>query len=45
MIEPPANLVDQGGIRHHLSPVQEKIVVIEDVLSLLRFDVGGEQLL
>ena len=45
MIKPPANVVRQGGIRHHLGRVEKKIVVIEHVLRLLGFDIGREKLL
>jgi hypothetical protein len=28
---------------HHLGPVEQQIVVVEDVLPLLRLDINGEQ--
>ena len=39
-------LADVGGERrlgHHLRPVEQQVVVIEDVLALLGFDIGGKQ--
>ena len=45
MVEAAADLVGEARIADHLRPVEQQIVVIEDVLLLLRLDIGGEQLL
>ena len=44
MIEAPADVVGEQRIADHLRPVEQEIVVIEDVLLLLGLDIGGEQL-
>ena len=31
-------------IGHHLGPVEQKVVIIEHILALFGFDIGGEQL-
>jgi hypothetical protein len=43
MIEAAADLGGQTRIGHHLRPVEQQVVVIEDPLPLLRFDIGGEK--
>ena len=45
MIEAAADLLRDSRLGHHLRPLQQQIVVIEDVLLLLGLDVAGEQLL
>ncbi|MEZ0103113.1 hypothetical protein ABIF25_006695 [Bradyrhizobium elkanii] len=44
MVEAAADLLGQRGVRHHLRPVEQEVVVIEHVLPLLGFDIGAEQL-
>jgi hypothetical protein len=34
----------QRGLVHHMRPIEQQIVVVEDVVELLRFDVAAEQL-
>ena len=46
VIEAAADVVgDAPASRHHLRPVEQQVVVIEDVLLLLGLDIGREQLL
>jgi len=45
VIEARANFPTQAGVRNHDRPVQQQVVVVEDVLRLLRFDIGIEELL
>ena len=40
MIEPSADVIGDRGLRHHLRPVEQQVVVIEHVLLLLGFDIG-----
>jgi hypothetical protein len=44
VIEACADLGGDRGFRHHLRPVQQQVVVVEDVLRLLGLHVRGEQL-
>src|SRR5580704_16268871 len=44
MIEPPADIAGEHRIAHGLRPVEEQIVIVEDVLRLLRLDIESEQL-
>ena len=44
VIETRGDLLRDGALRHHLRPVEQQIVVIEDVLLLFGFDVCGEEL-
>ncbi len=45
VIEAAADVLGDGRVGNHLCPVEQQVVVIEHVLALLGFDVGGEQLL
>jgi hypothetical protein len=45
MIEAAADLGGEVPVGHHLRPVEDQIIVIENPLPLLRFDIGGEELL
>ena len=45
MVEAAADIVGKSGVAHHLRPVEQQVVVIEDVLALLRLNIGGKQLL
>ena len=45
VIEAAADVVGDGRVGHHLCPVEKEIVVIENVVLLLGFDVGCEKLL
>ena len=45
VIETAADVLGDGRVGNHLCPVEQQVVVIEHVLALLGFDVGGEQLL
>ena len=45
MVEALADLAGKPRIADHLRPVEQQIVVIEDILSLLRLDIDSEQLL
>ena len=45
MVEALADLAGKGWIADHMRPVEQQIVVIEDILSLLRLDIDSEQLL
>jgi hypothetical protein len=45
MIEAPADVVGESAVGDHLCPIEQEVVVIEDALFLLGFDVGGEQFL
>ena len=44
MVEAPADVVGERRIADRLRPVEQQVVVIEDVLRLLGFDIGREQL-
>src|ERR1700730_19281243 len=44
MIEAPAYLAGKARIADHLRPVEQQIVIIENILSLFRLDIGGKQL-
>ena len=41
VIEARRNIVRDCAFRHHLCPVEQEIVVIENVLFLLRFNIGA----
>ncbi len=43
MIEPLRNLGGDRGLLHHVRPVEQQVVVIEQVLALFCFDILGEQ--
>jgi hypothetical protein len=45
VIEPRTDVLCEAWIAHHLRPVEKQIIVIEDVLMLLGFDVSGEEFL
>ena len=45
VIEAAADVVGQAGVADHLRPVEQEVVVIENVLLLLGFDIGREQFL
>src|SRR5258705_4528306 len=45
MVESAADILGKSRIAHHLSPVEQQVVVIEHVLALLRLNIGGKQLL
>jgi hypothetical protein len=45
MIEAPAHFAGKARIADHLRPVEQQIVIVENVLPLLRLDIDGEQLL
>jgi hypothetical protein len=45
VIEATTDVVGQAGVADHLCPIEEEVVVIENVLLLLGFDVGSEQFL
>ena len=44
MIKPSPDVVGKDWIAHGLRPVQQQIVIIEHILALLGFDIGGKQL-
>ncbi len=44
MVETAADILGEPRIAHGLRPVQQEIVIIEHVLTLLGVDIGGEQL-
>src|SRR5262249_55146358 len=33
----------QGGLPHHIRPIEQEVVVIEDVIALFRFDISAKQ--
>ena len=43
MVETRGNIVRNLFHLHHLRPVKQQIVVIEDIMALLGLDVGAEQ--
>ena len=43
MIEPITHVFREARIAEHLSPVEQEVVVIEHILSQLRFDISREQ--
>ena len=43
MIESAADVVGKGRVADGLRPIEQKIIVIEDVLPLLGLDIGREQ--
>ncbi len=45
MVEAVADLVGEARIAERLSPVEQEVVIIEHVLTLLGIDIGREQLL
>ncbi|MBA7644773.1 hypothetical protein ES703_52519 [subsurface metagenome] len=45
MIEAAADIVGDAGIGHHLCPVEQEIIVIENVVLLLGLDVRREKFL
>jgi hypothetical protein len=45
VIEAAADVVGKAGVSDHLRPVEEEVVIVEDVLLLLGFDVGREEFL
>ena len=45
MVKATADICGKSRIAHHLRPIEQQIVVIEHVLALLCFDIGGKQLL
>jgi len=45
VIEAASDIVGYSRVRHHLRPVEEKVVIIENVLLLLGLDISGEKLL
>ena len=44
VLEAGAHIGGERRLRHHLRPVEQQVVVIEHVLALLGFDIGGKQL-
>src|SRR5256885_17271812 len=44
MVPSPADIVSEQRIANRLRPIEQEIVVIEDVVLLLGFDIGREQL-
>jgi hypothetical protein len=42
MIEPAAKLIGERAVRDHLSPVEQQIIIIENILLLLGVHIGGE---
>src|SRR5208283_6005518 len=42
-VETAADLHRNGGFGHRMAPVQQEVVVIEDVVPLLGQDIGLEQ--
>ncbi len=44
MIEAIGDVGGDRRLRHHLRPIEQKIVVVEHVLALLGLDIGGKQL-
>ena len=44
VVEAAADVVGELGIADRLRPVEQQVVVIENVLRLLGLDIGGEQL-
>ena len=44
VVEALADVARERRLRHHVGPVEQQVVVVEDVLRLLRGDVGVEQL-
>jgi hypothetical protein len=45
VVDAAADVIGRAGVAEHLRPVEQEIVLIENVLLLLGFDVGREQLL
>jgi hypothetical protein len=45
MVEATADVCGQAWIAEYLSPVEQEVVVIEHILTLLGLDIGREQLL
>ena len=45
VVEAVADVLGQLRLGNHLRPVEQQVVVIEHVLRLLRFNLGGEKLL
>ena len=43
MIEAATDVVGEAGVANHLRPVEQEVVVIEDVLLLLGLDTGRKQ--
>ena len=43
MVQPPADVVGEHRIADRLRPIEQEIVVIEDVVLLLGLDIGREQ--
>ncbi len=44
MVEAATDILGDEGLVHHVRPVEQQVVVIEDILHLLRLDIGGKQL-
>ena len=43
MVEAPADILGKARVAHSLRPVEQKIIVIEDVLPLLGLHIGREE--
>ena len=45
MVEPLSHEPCQRGLTHHLRPIEQQIIVVEDVITLLRCDIAAEEFL
>src|ERR1700687_6002417 len=45
MVEAPADILGKSVIAHHLRPVEQQVVIIENVLTLFRLNISGKELL
>jgi hypothetical protein len=43
MREPPADIARKGGIAYTLRPVEQEVIVIEDVQPLLGLHIGRKE--
>jgi hypothetical protein len=44
VIEPPTDVCGEHRIAHCLRPIEEEVIVVEDILGLLGLDIASEQL-
>ena len=45
MVEAATDIIGKAWLADHLSPVEQEVIVIEHILTLLGFDIGSKQLL
>jgi hypothetical protein len=45
VVEAATDIIGKAWLADHLGPVEQEIIVIEHILTLLGFDIGREQLL